>query len=313
MGRPAGFAGGEGLGGRRAPAPGSFSSRCWGGRKGRSGRRGFRPRSKAHVSQHSNIAHRCRLGSMAGQLVMEVSLFHFSAKQLQTIHTDHLGFLIASSHCCNELICVMPYIIFEQDIEEANEVERALINIRFFTIVRHQIAKIFEYRDLCNDYVGKICKTFPSLAESVQEETKLISRQIGTAKWAQTVRNKVAFHFDGQYAAEILSRTPPDQELAFIAGRYRGLTAFDFADRIIVEAMFLDAGNGDRDVGQDTVKQWTIELQRQIEQFHAKIVGQIFKQYGIFQNEEISEIRDTWCAVPGQIAIPLSTRGSLAT
>jgi hypothetical protein len=239
---------------------------------------------------------------------MEVSLFHFSARRLQTIHADHLGFLIASSHCCNELICVMPYLIFEQDIEDANEVERAMINIRFFTIVRHQIAKIFEYRELCNDYVGRIRKTFPSLAESVQAESKLISRRINAAKWAEAVRNKVAFHFDAQYAAEILMRTPPDQELAFMAGKYRGVTVFDFADRIIVDAMFLDAGNGDRELGLNVVREWTIELQRQIEGFHAKIVRQIFSQYGIFQNQEQSEIRDAWCALPGQVAIPLSTQ-----
>ncbi|HEY5067107.1 MAG TPA: hypothetical protein VIJ04_20070 [Xanthobacteraceae bacterium] len=240
---------------------------------------------------------------------MEVSLFRFSARQLQTIHADHLGFIIASSHCCNELICVMPYIIFEQDIEEANEVERALINIRFFTIVRHQIAKIFEYRELCNDYVSAIRKTFPSLAESVREETKLISRRIGAAKWAQVVRNKVAFHFDDQYAAEILKQTPPDQELIFIVGKHRGQTAFDFADRIIVESMFVDAGNGDRELGLNVVKEWTIELQRQIEGSHARVVSQIFSQYGIFRNKELSEIRDAWCALPGQVAIPLSTRG----
>lgn len=242
---------------------------------------------------------------------MDVSLFRFTAKQIQSIDADHLGFLIASSHCCNELICVMPYIIFEQDIEKANEAERALIQIRFYTIVRHQIAKIFEYRELCNAYVGKIRKMSPSLAESVDEEIKLISRGTNTAKWAQTLRNKVAFHFNAQYATEISSRAPPDQELCFIVGNYRGLTAFDFADRIIVDAMFVDAGNGDRSRGQDIVMKWTIELQREIEKFHAKIVRQIFAQYGIFQNEEVIEIRDAWCAVPGQIAIPLSTRANL--
>jgi len=241
---------------------------------------------------------------------MEVSLFRFSAKRLQEIHPDHIGFLIASSHCCNELICVMPYIFFEQDIEHANEVEQAIINVRFFTIVRHQIAKIFEYRDLCDAYVGKIRKTFPAMVETVQQGAKLISRQINSAGWAKTVRNKVAFHFDATYAADILNRTPPDQELIFIAGKYRGQTTFDFADRIIVHAMFLDAGDGDRDVGEEVVRKWTIETQRQIEQFHANIVGRIFDQYGIFRHEEIGEIRDAWCAVPGQIAIPLSTRGN---
>ena len=241
---------------------------------------------------------------------MEVSVFHFSAEQFQKVHPDHIGFLIASSHCCNELICVMPYIIFEQDIEDANKVEKALINIRFFTIVRHQVSKIFEYRDLCNAYVGRIRKTFPHMAESVQEESKMISRRIQQAKWAHTVRNKIAFHFDAEYAADVLKNTPPDQELAFVVGNVRGLTAFDFADRVIVEAMFLEAGDGDSDLGRDVVKQWTIELQKQIEQFHAKITGRIFEQYGLFKNKELSEVRDAWCAVPGQVAIPLSTRGN---
>lgn len=108
--------------------------------------------------------------------------------------------------------------------------------------------------------MGRIRKTFPSLAESVREEAGLISHRISDAKWAQVVRNKVAFHFDDQYAAEILKRTPPNQELIFIAGKHRGQTAFDFADRIIVEAMFLDAGNGDRELGLNVVKEWTIEI-----------------------------------------------------
>ncbi len=244
---------------------------------------------------------------------MEVSLFRSSAKQLQEIHPDHIGFLIASSHCCNELISVMPYIVFEQDIEQANEVERAIINVRFYTIVRHLIAKIFEYRDLCDAYVGKIRKTFPAMVETVQQEAKLVSRQINDAKWAKTIRNKVAFHFDATFAADISSRIPPDQELIFIAGKYRGQTTFDFADRIIVYAMFLDAGDGDKEVGEDVVRKWTIEMQRQIEQFHAKIALQIFNQYGIFRKEELGEIRDAWCSVPGEIAIPLSTRGNSST
>jgi len=207
----------------------------------------------------------------------------------------------------------MSYIIFEQDVEKANEVEKSLIDIRFFAIVRHQIAKIFEYRDMCNKYIGKIRKTFPSMAESVQKEASLISHRISTANWAQTVRNKVAFHYDMEYAAEILNRAPSDQRLAFIAGASRGLTAFDFADRIIVEAMFLEAGNGNSEAGRDIVRRWTIETQRQIERFHATIVGRLFEQNGLFQNEETGEIRDAWCATPGEIAIPLSPRSSSPT
>src|SRR5215216_2980688 len=77
--------------------------------------------------------------------IMKTWIFRFTAKQLRAVHSDHLGFILASSHCCNELTSVSPYLIFEHELEEANEVEKAFILIRFFTLVRFQIAKIFEY------------------------------------------------------------------------------------------------------------------------------------------------------------------------
>jgi hypothetical protein len=238
---------------------------------------------------------------------MKVSIFRFTAKQLQSIHPDHLGFVVASSHCCNELICVMPYIIFEQDIQKANDVEEALIKIRFFTIVRLQIAKIFEYRDLCNNYIAKIRTTFPAMAAKLQNESKQISRRIKAAKWAETVRNKVASHFDEAYALDAVKSLPADTSLAFIAGNLHGLTAFDFADRAIVKAMFVDAGSGDEEAGKEAVLRWTIDLQKQITTFHADLIISVFQQHDIFRHEEKAEIRDEWCADPGSIAIPLST------
>jgi type IV secretory pathway TraG/TraD family ATPase VirD4 len=105
---------------------------------------------------------------------MKTWLCRFTAKQLGSMHADHLGFIIASSHCCNELLALSPYLIFEQDSEKANEVEKSFIDVRFFTIVRMQIAKIFEYRDLCNGYVRRIRKTFPSTAEKVAERSRSI-------------------------------------------------------------------------------------------------------------------------------------------
>ncbi|HEY5305517.1 MAG TPA: hypothetical protein VIJ52_02450 [Pseudolabrys sp.] len=238
---------------------------------------------------------------------MKVTVFRFTAKQLQSIHSDHLGFIVASSHCCNELICVMPYIIFEQDIKKANETEEALINIRFFAILRHQIAKIFEYRDLCNNYIAKIRTTFPAAATRLQNESKQISRSIKAAKWAETVRNKVVSHFDEAYALNAVKSMPEDTELTFIVGNLHGLTAFDFADRAIVRAMFVDAGVGDEEAGKTAVLRWSVDLQKQITTFHAGLVKNIFHQHGIFQNKDMVEIRDQWCAAPGSIAIPLST------
>jgi hypothetical protein len=241
---------------------------------------------------------------------MKIWRVRFSAEQLRSIHHDHLGFILASSHCCNELNSVSPYIIFEQNLEELNQAERSFIQIRLFTVIRFQIAKIFEYRDLCNTYISNIRKTYPATAKKLESKSKIISRRIAAAHWAKTVRNKVAFHYDASYALDCLKAAPADQELYFFAGQIRGLTAFDFADRILVNSMFADAGGGDTSKGRDVVMQWSIELQSLITKFHAETVGEIFKFAGLWKNQEEMEIRDKYCAVPGTTCIPLSTLGN---
>lgn len=238
---------------------------------------------------------------------MKTWTFKFTAKQLSKVHSDHLGFIIASSHCCNELVAVAPFLIFEQNISKANEVERSLIAIRFFTLVFHQIAKIFEYRDLCNKYVGQIRRTYPGMVRVIGQRSSLISRQINNANWARTFRNKVAFHFDAAYAKQSLKNLEPDFELKFIVGRMAGLTAFDFANSIVTRSLFKDAGNGDENLGRETVIKWATALQKDIQSFHAEIMGRIFKQYGLLQNSEETELRDAYCADPDSNSIPLST------
>lgn len=238
---------------------------------------------------------------------MEVWIYRFTAKQLRSIHSDHLGFILASSHCCNELASVSPYIIFEHEIDEANEVENAFIQTRFFTLVRHQIGKIFEYRDLCNSYVGKLRKTYPASAEKLGKRIGEISRRIDRAEWARTVRNKVAFHFDPSYVEESLAHLPNDQPLNFVVGRIHGVTNFTFVDRILVESMFRDAGDGDKAAGRTIVQRWTIDLQKLITHLHAEIMESIFARHGLIRRAEESEIRDKYCAERGNVCIPLST------
>jgi hypothetical protein len=233
--------------------------------------------------------------------------FRFTAKQLRSIHPDHLGFILASSHCCNELTSVSPYLIFEHDLEAANEVEKAFIHLRFFTLVRLQIGKFVEYRDLCNKYVGAIRKTFPATARKIGVRSSAISRRIKAARWAETVRNKVAFHFDTNYALGALDKVDAEQKLKFIVGRMRGVAAFDFADRIIVNSMFLEAGAGDESKGEHIVLKWASGLQRQIADFHAETMQELFAQYGLMKTHEEMELRDDYCANPGSVCISLST------
>jgi hypothetical protein len=66
---------------------------------------------------------------------MDAFIFRFSAKQLRTIPLHYAGFLIASGHCCNELAILLPYIVFEQDLSHANEVETALILTRKLLLI----------------------------------------------------------------------------------------------------------------------------------------------------------------------------------
>lgn len=238
---------------------------------------------------------------------MKITAFRFTANDLSKIHSDHLGFLLSSSHCCNELTCVMPYVLFEHDFSDANEAERAFIDLRFYTIVRFQIGKIFEYRDLCNNYVGKINKTYPAMASTLRTTSRDISRKIDAANWARTLRNKVAFHFDPDYALACLRAAPRDMKLDMMFGTYMGTTALNFAEQIIGRAAFLEAGAGDYGKGQDVIREWTIGLSRTIRNFHAEILIQLFKQYGLHQKRDELEIRNNFCAKKGEATIPVTT------
>lgn len=238
---------------------------------------------------------------------MKTWIYRFTAKELSSVHSDHLGFVLASSHCCNELTSLSPYLVFEHDSEMANEIEKSFIDIRFLTLVRMQISKIFEYRDLCNGYVGRIRKTFPATSEKVAELSRVISRQINSARWAETVRNKVAFHFDAAYAIKSFQKVPQNETLDFIVGRMRGVTAYGFAERTLAGAMFLEAGSGDSHKGQDIVRDWTLGLQFQIIDFHAQTMAEIFSNYGLMRKFEECELRDQYCGTKGEICIPIVT------
>src|SRR6202022_193405 len=80
---------------------------------------------------------------------MDAFVFGFDAKRLRAIPRQYLGFLVASGHCCNELSILLPYIIFEHDLTNANEFETAFIQTRKFTIDRVIISKIVEHGNLC--------------------------------------------------------------------------------------------------------------------------------------------------------------------
>jgi hypothetical protein len=87
----------------------------------------------------------------------------------------------------------------------------------------------------------------------------------------------------------------------------QGVTAFNFADRVMVGSMFKDAGGGDEKSGADIVKKWTIELQSLITTFHAETMTELFTLYGLIRKGEEAELRDQYCAAHGSVSIPIST------
>jgi hypothetical protein len=144
---------------------------------------------------------------------METFIYRFTASQLRAIPKRHLGFLIASGHCCNELAVLLPYIIFEQDIAQSNETESAFILTRKFTIDRVLISKIVEYGNFCTEFFsGTDTNSDPFIAELVKDY-ELIAGELKSAKWARILRNKVSFHYDHKYASDAIEKLDGNNSL----------------------------------------------------------------------------------------------------
>lgn len=215
---------------------------------------------------------------------MDASVFRFNAKQLRAIPTRHLGFLVASGHCCNELAILLPYIIFEHDLKRANEVECAFILTRKFAIDRILISKIVEYGDLCSKFFKGSSGTSDQLLAELSKNYEPIAIQIKSAKWARILRNKISFHYDYEQALSALSRLDDDHPMRLIAGRIKGLTLFDFAEEIVSRPIFVGS----------------------ISSFHAHRTISLFKSCGLISKRVQTKLREKYCAAPGDVRVPIS-------
>jgi hypothetical protein len=236
---------------------------------------------------------------------MDAFLFQFTAKQLRAVPPEFLGFLIASGHCCNELAILLPYIIFEHDIAVSNEAETALILARKFTIDRILVSKIIEYNELCEKALGGRKGTTDALMLEMQRNYEPIADRIKAAKWARVLRNKISFHYDVAHGIGALNRLADDHPMRFIAGRIKGLTLFDFAEEIVARPIFEMAGEGHIGRGMDVTHKFIRDLVNLITSFHAKATISIFRTFGMLSERIQSEIRDQYCAGPGDVRVPL--------
>jgi len=240
------------------------------------------------------------------QKSVDAFIFRFTAKQLRAIPSHYLGFLIASGHCCNELAILLPYTIFEHDLETANDVETAFILTRKFTIDRILISKIVEYGELYNKAFKNAGDATDEVARAISADFQPIATKIKEAKWARILRNKISFHYDPTHALDALAKLDADHPLRLIAGRIKGVTLFDFAEEIAARPSFEAAGKGDIGSGMDAANKFIVELVSSITSFHARTTKLIFKTYSVVSERIESSIGDQYCAKVGEVRVPLS-------
>jgi hypothetical protein len=212
---------------------------------------------------------------------MDAFVFRFNAERLRAIPRDHLGFLVASSHCCNELTILLPYIIYEHDLRRANNFEVAFILTRKFTIDRILISKIFEYGKLCSKFFRRHELSADPFISELAKKFEPTAAKIKDAKWAAILRNTISFHYDPQYALTSLDRLEDNHPLHLMAGRLKSLTLFEFAEEITSRPIFEAAGSGDIGKGMDVANAFIVELVNTITTFHARATISMFKAHGM--------------------------------
>jgi len=244
---------------------------------------------------------------------MEAFIFRFTVDDLRKIESRALGFLIASSHCCNELVTLMPYIAFEQSLEKANEVESALILARRHTIDRIIISKIVEYDGLCQKFFQHESAGVDEFYVSLKRKYEKINSEIKAEKWARILRNKASFHYDERYAFESLDKLEGSHPLRMVLGRMSGVTLLEFSEEILSRPIFERAGAGDIEEGMGAVDRFIVNSIRVIRDFHANSLIEAFKKYGLVTKRESTELRDEYCGSIGIDRVPISILPKIAS
>jgi hypothetical protein len=237
---------------------------------------------------------------------MDGYIFSFDAKKFREIPRRYLGFLVASGHCCNELSILLPYIIFEHDLTDANEFEAAFIQTRKFTIDRVIISKIVEHGELCAKFFKANADPTDEHLLKLKKAYEPIAEKIKSAKWARIMRNKISFHYDPEQALNALDLLNDEHPLRLMAGTLKGLTLFEFAEEITSRPIFESAGRGDIAMGIDNALNFIRDLVGEITSFQSQSTIEMFKSFGMVSERVKAEMRDQYCAAPGEVRMPIS-------
>jgi hypothetical protein len=94
--------------------------------------------------------------------------------------------------------------------------------------------------------------------------------------------------------------------LRLMAGAIKGLTLLEFAEEITSRPVFESAGSGDIGSGMDAAHVFIRDLVGEITKFQAQSTIAMFRSFGMVSERIQSELRDRYCAAPGEIRMPIS-------
>ncbi|MEN5080933.1 hypothetical protein ABE438_00475 [Bosea sp. TWI1241] len=233
---------------------------------------------------------------------------NFSAGDLKRIHPAHRGYLIASSHACNQINFSKIYHILENDNLVDRSPENAFIAIRQLNLLRFCISSIFEFNTLTSNYLGSIKEIFPTFAEKHKKSHAAIVRKISNERWVKILRNKFSFHFSATESLEMLENMPDDHGLYFIFGNSIGEVAYSFAEEIVSSNLAYGAGNGQIKAGSEKLWETMSNASSSIMNFHAILVSDILYQYNLNKDFEEIEAKNESYGSPGINFIPVFIR-----
>jgi hypothetical protein len=133
-----------------------------------------------------------------------------------------------------------------------------------------------------------------------------IAAKIKAAKWARIMRNKISFHYDPEHALQALDLLDDDHPLRLMAGTIKGLTLLEFAEEITSRPIFESAGSGQIGAGMDTAHIFIRDLVGEITRFQSQATIEMFKSFGMVSGRTQTELRDQYCAAPGEVRMPIS-------
>jgi hypothetical protein len=169
---------------------------------------------------------------------------------------------------------------------------------------------IVEHGELCAKFFK--ANTEPSDEHLLKLKTAYepIAEKIKSAKWARIMRNKISFHYDPEQALNALDLLDDNHPLRLMAGTLKGLTLFEFAEEITSRPIFESAGRGDIASGIDTAIIFIRELVGEITRFQSQSTIEMFKSFGMVSERVKTEMRDRYCAAPGEVRMPISISSS---